>query len=61
MTKKDYIILAKALSEYRQSGVSSEVAIKKNIEKLLSILEPAMKKQNRNFNSDKFNEDVWNH
>lgn len=54
MTPKDYRLIAETLREYKESGFTSGVNIRKSIEKLNSILIPKMKNDNKNFKMDKY-------
>jgi hypothetical protein len=54
MKQKDYELIAESLKDYRESGFTSGVNIRKSVEKLNEILIPKFKKDNKNFKMQKY-------
>lgn len=59
MTAKHYNILAKAISETKNSGVTCGQTMNKVIERLVDILSKELKTDNVNFNELKFKKAIY--
>ncbi len=59
MTRKDYRVIAQAIKETLDSGVTSGVLLRKVIDRLIEILSVELKINNSRFNSEKFKNYIY--